>query len=116
MIRAEADPASASEPSTAATAPATTMDRERGSIPALNTTDRPGLLCSELQLQHVDGLGALVALLLFVGDLGAFDERAVAVARDAREVDEQVAAALVGRDEAESLVVAEPLDRAGAHW
>ena len=57
----------------------------------------------------------LVALLLLVGDLGTLGERPIAVSRDAREMDEQVAAALVGRDEAEALVVAEPLDRAGTH-
>src|SRR4051794_13671341 len=84
-------------------------------IPALNTTARPGLRDVSSELRYVDRLRALVALLLVVGDLRAFGERAVAVAGDAAEMDEQVPAALIGRDEAEALVVAEPLDRPGAH-
>src|SRR5262245_37277168 len=97
------------------------MSLGRWGIPALNTTDRPGLWCAGAgpaglsELLDVYGLRALVALLLFVGDLCTLGERAIAVARDAREVDEEVTASLVGRDEPEALVVAEPLDRTGTH-
>src|SRR3954451_8308994 len=87
--------------------------------PPLNTMGRRRLRCPppawELDLLDVDGLGAFVARLLLVGDLGSLAQRAVAVAEDPAEVDEQVTAALVGRDEAEALVVAEPLDRPGTH-
>src|SRR3954447_18766461 len=73
------------------------------------TTDRlVGLL-------DVDGLGALVPGLLLVRHPGAFGEGAVALRRDSRVVDEQVAAALVGRDEAEALVVVKPLHGARGH-
>src|SRR3954454_17334790 len=72
---------------------------------------QPGVL----DLLDVDGLGALVAHLLLVGDLRALGEAPIAVADDARVVDEQVPAALIGRDEAESLVVAEPLHGSGGH-
>src|SRR4051794_315393 len=68
-----------------------------------------------LDLLDVDGLGALVAHLLFVRDLRSFGEGAIPVADDARVVDEQVSAALIGRDEAEALVVAEPLHGSGGH-
>src|SRR5436305_12625396 len=72
---------------------------------------QPGVL----DLLDVDGLGALVAHLLFVGDLRALGEAPIAVADDARVVNEQVSAALIGRDEAEALVVAEPLHGSGGH-
>src|SRR6185312_516205 len=70
-------------------------------IPALNTTARPGLREVSSELRYVDRLRALVALLLVIGHLRALGERAVAVSGDAAEVDEQVSAALIGRDEAE---------------
>src|SRR3954470_10167579 len=79
----------------------------------------PSQSCREtaglLDLLDVDGLGALVAHLLFVGDLRSFGEGAIPVADDARVVDEEVSAALIGRDEAEALVVAEPLHGSGGH-
>src|SRR3954453_11898767 len=68
-----------------------------------------------LDLLDVDGLGALVAHLLLVRDLRALGEGAIAVADDPRVVDEQVSAALIGRDEAEALVVAEPLHGSSGH-
>src|SRR6185437_6515237 len=68
-----------------------------------------------LDLLHVDGLGALGAGLLLVGHLGALRERPVAVGLDARVVDEEVAIAVIGRDEAKPLLVAEPLDCSGWH-
>src|SRR3954468_10570945 len=98
------------------------MRRRRSCIsPPLNTTGRRRLRCtapksrSESDLLDVYGLGALVARLLLVGDLGALAQRSIAVAEDAAEVDEQVAATLIGCDEAEALVVREPLDRPGTH-
>src|SRR5215210_616621 len=63
----------------------------------------------------VDGLRALVALLGFVLDARALGERAVAVRLDARVVHEEVLRALVRRDEAEALLVAEPLHGACCH-
>src|SRR3954468_10859833 len=62
----------------------------------------------------VDGLGALVALLGVVGHLGALGERTVAVAHDRLVMDEEVLARLIGSDEAEALLVAEPLH--GSCW
>src|SRR3712207_8839515 len=47
-----------------------------------------------LPILDVDGLGALVALLLLVGHASALRERAIAVADDAGVVDEEVSAAL----------------------
>src|SRR6185436_15680504 len=75
----------------------------------------PAVCPAFLQSRDVDGLGALVALLLFVVDLRALGERAVAVAGDAAVVDEEVATAVIRRDEAEALVVAEPLHRSRCH-
>src|SRR6516162_5276522 len=64
--------------------------------------------------RDVHGLRSLVPLLGVVGDLGALLQRAVSLAVDAGVVHEQILVAVVGRDEPESLVVAEPLD--GASW
>src|SRR5215210_6043993 len=74
-----------------------------------------GVAGTRLELYDVDRLGSLVALLSVVGDLRSLGEGAVAVTRDAAEVDEQVAIAVIGRDEPEALLVAEPLDRSGCH-
>src|SRR3954462_10313705 len=68
-----------------------------------------------LQARDVDRLRALVALLLLVGDTRSLRQRAVPVRVDAAVMDEQVAVALVRRDEAEPLVVAEPLDGPCGH-
>src|SRR5437588_5432020 len=68
-----------------------------------------------LELRDVDGLGSLGTLLRLVGDLRPFSQGAIAVARYAGEVNEQVAPAVIGRDEAEALVVAEPLDGTRCH-
>src|SRR3954462_13865488 len=75
----------------------------------------PGYATSSSDLLDVDRLRTLVAVLLLEGDLGAFAQRTVAVAGDAREVHEEIASSPVGCDEAEALLVREPLDRAGAH-
>src|SRR6266516_1186614 len=72
---------------------------------------------SESSLDRLDVycLGPLVAGFSVVGDLHALGERAEAVALDARVMHEQILLSVVGRDEAEALVVAEPLDRSGCH-
>src|SRR5439155_17979043 len=63
----------------------------------------------------VDRLRALIARLLLVGDLRALGQRAEAAARNRGVMDEKVAAAVIRRDEAVSLLVVEPLDRSGRH-
>src|SRR3954468_1367561 len=70
---------------------------------------------SALQLGHVHGLGTLVARFFVVGDLAVLLERLEARAVDAGVMDEQVAVALVGRDEPVTLLVVEPLHRTGGH-
>src|SRR6516162_3382824 len=64
--------------------------------------------------RDVHGLRSLVPLLGIVGDLGALLQRSVALAVDAGVVYEQVLVAVIGGDEPEPLVVAEPLY--GASW
>src|SRR4051794_38993181 len=79
---------------------------------------RPSCLeavASPLDEADVDGLGALHAGLGLVGDLGTFGERAVPVGVDGRVVNEEVLAGLVGRDEPEAFLVAEPLHSSGSH-
>src|SRR3954454_17400788 len=71
-------------------------------------------LLLRLDGRDVDGLRALVAVLGVVGDPRTLSEGPEAVRVDARVVDEEVLAALVRRDEAEALLVAEPLH--GASW
>src|SRR3954468_12382165 len=63
----------------------------------------------------VDCLRTLVAGLRLVLHARALGERAVAIGLDAGVVDEEVLAALVGRDEAKALLVAEPLDGTCCH-
>src|SRR5450759_1717569 len=62
----------------------------------------------------VYGLGSLVALLGVVGDLRTLLQRAITLAVDSGVMDEQVLVAIIRCDEAETLVVAEPLY--GASW
>src|SRR3954464_13701868 len=64
---------------------------------------------------YVHGLGALVSALRLVLDAGTLGERAVALGFDAAVVDEEILAAFIGSDEAEALLVAEPLDSACCH-
>src|SRR5271167_1711737 len=64
---------------------------------------------------NVRGLGSLVAGLGVVGDLRPVGERAVALTDDRAVMDEQVLGLVIGRDEAKSLVVAEPLDGSSSH-
>src|SRR3954468_18598938 len=68
-----------------------------------------------LDLLDVYRLRALVAGLLLVGDLRTLGQRAEAAARNRGVVNEQVAAAVIRRDEAVALFVVEPLDRTGRH-
>src|ERR671926_1008470 len=68
-----------------------------------------------LERRDVRGARALRAGLGVIGDLGALREGLEALARDRAVMDEQVLGALVGRDEAEALVVAEPLDGSSSH-
>src|SRR3954465_11518856 len=68
-----------------------------------------------LQRDDVDGLGALVPGLGVVADARALGEGLEALGVDARVVDEQVLARVIRRDEAEALVVVEPLDGSGGH-
>src|SRR6476646_5195300 len=70
---------------------------------------------SPLDEVDVDGLGALLAGLGLVGDLGALGERAVPIGVDRRVVDEEVLAGLVGRDGPKALLIAEPLHGSGGH-
>src|SRR3954453_18648491 len=68
-----------------------------------------------LERRDVDGLGALVPGLGVEGDLRSLGQRLEAAAVDPRVMDEEVLAALVGGDEAEALVVVEPLHGSGRH-
>src|SRR4051812_28428110 len=71
--------------------------------------------CGTLKRLDVRRVGALRADLGVVADLRAFGEGLEAIAGDAGVVHEQVLALVVGRDEAEALVVAEPLHGSGGH-
>src|SRR3954471_16457836 len=64
---------------------------------------------------HVLGLRALLTLAQLELDLGALRERAEPVALDRAEVDERVSPAVIGSDEAEPLLVAEPLHDTSCH-
>src|SRR3954470_20506335 len=70
---------------------------------------------AKLNDPDVRGLGSLRALAELEFDLRAFGERPEAIARDPGEVDERVLASVIGRDEAEALLVAEPLHDTGSH-
>src|SRR3954447_12289905 len=68
-----------------------------------------------LDRTDVDCLRPLVAGLGLVLHTRALGERAVALGLDAAVVDEEVLAAFIGSDEAEALLVAEPLNGALCH-
>src|SRR5919197_3094577 len=70
---------------------------------------------AKLDDPDVRGLRALGGLAELVLDLRAFRKRAETVTCDAREVDERVLAPVVGGDEPEALLVAEPLHHTGGH-
>src|SRR3954471_4050928 len=80
----------------------------------------PGPAGTATDLRALEGLyvrrvGALGPDLGVVADLRALGERLEAAAGDARVVHEQVLALVVGRDEPEALLVAEPLHGSGCH-
>src|SRR3954468_8449843 len=79
---------------------------------------RPPFESSSSPLKRGDlrGSGALGARLGDVGHLRALGEGLEPVAGDGAVVDEQVLGAVIGNDEAEPFVVAEPLHCAGAHY
>src|SRR3954454_4402897 len=68
-----------------------------------------------LGLRDVERLRALVATTDLEGHASALLQRAKAVAVGVRVVDEQVLAPVLGSDEAEALVVVEPLDGSRCH-
>src|SRR4051794_26991184 len=70
---------------------------------------------ASLQRGDVNGLRALVAGLGVVGHLRALGQRLEAAGVDAGVVDEEVLTALVRGNEAEALVVVEPLHGSGSH-
>src|SRR3954452_12039926 len=74
-----------------------------------------GPAADSLDLGDVDRGRALGALLRLVRHLRALCEGLEALGVDARVVDEEVLASVVRRDEAEALVIAEPLDGSGCH-
>src|SRR3954453_10197670 len=88
------------------------MQKERGPTAALSTY---AVLGRGLDRRYVDCLRALVARLGVELDLCALGERLEAVAGNPGVVDEQVLAAFIGSDEAEALVVVEPLNGSGCH-
>src|SRR5215216_8197603 len=69
----------------------------------------------ELDDLDVRGLRALAGLAELVLDLRALRERAETVTRDTREVHERILSPVVGGDETEALLVAEPLDDTSCH-
>src|SRR3954462_10395446 len=75
----------------------------------------PSRTTSRLERGDVDGLGPLVARLGVEGDPRTLSQRLEAVGVDAGVVNEEVLATVVRRDEAEALVVVEPLDGSGSH-
>src|SRR5437764_9554365 len=118
--------AAAAAGATAATRRAAVTSSERF-IGPLNTKHRPqlrlGRLASNgsrldgpcLQLADVYRLRAFRAGLFLVRHLRALRQGAIALTGDAREMDEQITPSIVRRDEAEALVVAEPLDGTRCH-
>src|SRR5690242_14594392 len=85
------------------------------SFAGAQASPRRGARRAGLQGGDVDGLRPLASRLGVVGDLRALGERLEAVGVDAGVVDEEVLATLVRRDEAEALVVVEPLHGSGRH-
>src|SRR5438270_5200649 len=92
---------------------ATISRRERRGPAEASPRSRSGFRRSDRL--DVYGLGSLVALLGVVGHLRTLLQRPVALTVDSGVVDKQVLVAVIGCDEAEPLVVAEPLDCASWH-
>src|SRR3954465_16088706 len=91
------------------------MDARCDAAAAPPPPERGGLRGAALLHLDVRRGGALGTRLGLVADLRALGERLEAAAGDARVVDEQVFALIVGRDEPEALLVAEPLEGSGCH-
>src|SRR3954469_22370807 len=70
---------------------------------------------AKLNDPDVRGLWALRALAELEIDLRTFGQRPEAIPRDPGEMDERVLASVIGRDEAETLLVAEPLHDTSSH-
>src|SRR6478609_11549518 len=68
-----------------------------------------------LEDPDVRGLWAFRPLPELVFDLRPFGERPEATPGNRREMDERILPAVIGRDEAEALLVAEPLHDTGSH-
>src|SRR3954447_2820409 len=83
--------------------------------PRMTAIPAAGLVRGLLDRLDVDGLRPLVAGLRLIGDAGALGQGAKAARLDRAVVDEEVLASLVRCDEAEALLVAEPLDGSGRH-
>src|SRR3954452_18766391 len=83
--------------------------------PGMTAIPAAGLVRGLLDRLDVDGLPPLVAGLRLIGDAGALGKGAKAARLDRAVVDEEVLASLVRCDEAEALLVAEPLDGSGRH-
>src|SRR3954451_24841397 len=73
------------------------------------------LFLGQLDDPDVRRLRALAGLTQLVLDLRTFGERAEAIARNAREMDERVLAPVIRGDEPEALLVAEPLHDTSCH-
>src|SRR4051794_29342193 len=73
------------------------------------------LFLGQLDDPYVRRLGALAGLSQLVLDLRALRERAETIARNAREMDEGVLPSVIGGDEPEALLVAEPLHDTSCH-
>src|SRR5205085_6860810 len=72
-------------------------------------------ITAPLQRLYVRGVGAFRPDLGVIADLRALGQRLEAAAGDGAVVHEQVLALIVRRDEAEALLVAEPLHGSGCH-
>src|SRR3954453_18442162 len=83
---------------------------------ALRPARPAGAQSDRLERRDVDGLGALVPGLSVVRDLRTLGQRLETAGVDAGVVDEKVLPAVIGSDEAEALVVVEPLYGSGRHW
>lgn len=70
---------------------------------------------ADLDRLDVRGRRALGTLLGLVAHLRALGQRLVAVALDCAVVYEQILAGVIGRDESEALLIAEPFDGSCCH-
>src|SRR3954471_17805396 len=93
------------------------MDARCDAAAASPPPERRGLRAESAALLHLDVRrgGALGTHLGLVADLRTLGKRLEAAAGDARVVDEEVLALVVGGDESEALLVAEPLDGSRCH-